>query len=154
MVSICYNHFETYVAYMSEFHLHLSSSQTRVHEDWCELESDSLHKSRVQNKSCMAVDGSWEARVYMRVFSTLVSQSFEEQELHESWWEWTGGNYRSIDENLWLTLIKIWTIWTLMRVNENWWSYGTLVSSHRHVFDRAPWMHTTIINLITACTEL
>ncbi len=25
-----------------------------------------------------------------------------------------------------------------MRVNENWWSHGTLVSSHRHAFDRGP----------------
>jgi hypothetical protein len=42
----------------------------------------------LKNKSCMRVDESWEARVCMRVFSTLVSRSnTEEQELHESWWE-------------------------------------------------------------------
>ena len=27
-----------------------------------------------ENKSCMTVDESWQARVYMRVFSTLVSR--------------------------------------------------------------------------------
>ncbi len=37
-----------------------------------------------ENKSCMRVDESSEARVCMRVFSTLVLQVKREQELHES----------------------------------------------------------------------
>ena len=73
------------------------------------------HASVIENKSCMRVDESWEARVYMRVFSTLVPRPTRtkvawelmrvekreftwefsqlscpgqrEQELHESWWE-------------------------------------------------------------------
>jgi hypothetical protein len=94
--------------------------EQKLHESWWELRSESLHESFLnshalvnENKSCMRVDESWEARVYMRVFSTLMPWSTRtrvawelmrvekrefawefsklscpgqrEQELHESW---------------------------------------------------------------------
>jgi hypothetical protein len=61
------------------------STRTRVAWElitWWELRSESLHESFLnshfpvnENKSCMRVDESWEARFYMRVFSTLMPRS-------------------------------------------------------------------------------
>ena len=55
--------------------------EQELHESWWELRSESLHESFLnsyvrrssENKSCMRVDESWQARVCTRVFSTLMS---------------------------------------------------------------------------------
>jgi hypothetical protein len=62
--------------------------QTRTRVAW-ELRSESLHESFLNShapvKREQELHESWEARVCMRVFSTLMPWSVREQELHESW---------------------------------------------------------------------
>jgi hypothetical protein len=69
--------------------------QTRTRAVAWELRSESLHESfstlmsrSNENKSCMRVDESWEARVCMRAFSTLMSRSNENKSctrVHDGW---------------------------------------------------------------------
>jgi hypothetical protein len=62
----------------------------RVDESWevrvCMRVFSTLMRRSNENKSCMWVDESWEARVCMRVFSTLMRRSNENKRLHLSWW--------------------------------------------------------------------
>jgi hypothetical protein len=59
--------------------------EQELHESWWELRRESLHESFLnshvpvnENKSCIIIIyKSWEARVCMRVFSTLLSRSNE-----------------------------------------------------------------------------
>jgi hypothetical protein len=61
------------------------TGEQELHESWWELRSESSHESflnshapvKPENKSCMRVDESWEARVCMRVFVTVMRRSNE-----------------------------------------------------------------------------
>jgi hypothetical protein len=90
-----------------------------------------------ENKSCMRVYVSWEAKVCMRVFSTLMPRSTNENKscmrVDESWLD--------INARVAKTLIKISTSSKLMRVDKSAWEsmrvgaqtparVATLINSH------------------------
>ena len=115
-------------------------SRSNVDESWWELRSESLYESflnyhvlvkrgwelmRVEKRefvwefsqvSCpgqtrMRVDESWEARVCMRVFSTVMSWSNED----ESWWELRS---ESLYESFLNCHVLVKRGWELMRVEK------------------------------------
>jgi hypothetical protein len=66
------------------------------------------------------VDESWQARVCMKVFSTLVPRSEQEQKLHESWWE-LSGYYRARSKNSHQLSSKFEGAQSCMKVHESGW---------------------------------
>jgi 3'-phosphoadenosine 5'-phosphosulfate sulfotransferase len=105
--------------FTSEFSQLSCPGQTRKKVAW-ELRSESLHQSFLNShvlvKREQELHESWEARVWMRVFSTLLPRSSENKSfvrVDESWQDITARVAKS--------LVKFWTSSKLMRMHDSRW---------------------------------
>ena len=120
--------------FASHFH---SQMRIRVDESWQERVCMRVFSTLIswwnENKSCMRVDESWEARVCVSLLNSHVRVK-REKELHESWWELRSDSfYESLLNSFKCCGQRVDWGWNLMTFN-----------LHRQMWVRV----TTVINWI------